>query len=489
VSIGFNEVPIGSLTPFFYVEIDNSGAFQGSNTIPWQILLLGQQLPSKSAPKEIVQVTSKAQAVSLFGAGSQLAQMVEAFLASNSTQPLYCLPLADAGSSVAASGSIAFTGTATASGSIALMIGGRAVTVGVESGDTAAEIAPAVAAAVNALSDLAVTAVAATGTVTFTAKNKGSASNELDIRVNHYQGEETPAGITSTVTAMSGGSGDPYLSSEGASGILTNRWFQAIAMPWTNTDAVTYMETELATRWKADHMTGGVVYMAKNVAFSSLTAFGDARNSPFSIVMNAESVPTAPWEVAAETAALAAYNCAIDPARPLQTLGYSFAKAPTQAQENSWVENETLLQKGVATFTVSQDRTVRIQRMVTTYKTSPSGAPDPSYRDVETVYTLQAIRYDWTVYMKNKYPRHKLASDGANFGPGQPVITPKTGRAEALNRFKVWEELGWVEGLEAFKAALVVERNSGDVNRLDFLLRPNVMNQFRIGATKIQFIL
>ena len=100
------------------------------------------------------------------------------------------------------------------------------------------------------------------------------------------------------------------------------------------------------------------------------------------------------------------------------------------------MENETLLQKGVATFTVSQDRMVRIQRMVTTYKTSPSGAADPSYKDVETVYTLQAIRYDWTVYMKNKYPRHKLASDGANFGPGQPVITPKTGRAEALNRFK-----------------------------------------------------
>ena len=46
-----------------------------------------------------------------------------------------------------------------------------------------------------------------------------------------------------------------------------------------------------------------------------------------------------------------------------------------------------------------------------------------------------------------------------------------------------------MEGLEAFKESLVVERNSGDVNRLDFLLRPNLMNQFRIGATLIRFIL
>ena len=91
--------------------------------------------------------------------------------------------------------------------------------------------------------------------------------------------------------------------------------------------------------------------------------------------------------------------------------------------------------------------------------------------------------------MANKYPRHKLASDGANFGPGQPVITPKVGRAEAINRFQEWETNGWVEGLDAFKEALIVERNSGDVNRMDWLLRPNLMNQFRIGATKLQFIL
>lgn len=489
MSIGFNEIPVGNLTPFFYVEIDNSGAFEGSNTIPWQILLIGQQLPAKSAEKAIVQVTSKAQAVNLFGAGSQLAQMVEAFIASNPSQPLFCLPLSDAATSVAATASVAFTGPASAAGAVYLMVGGREVTVGVDSADSATEIATAVAAAVNAYADLAVTATAASGTVTLTAKNKGASANELDIRVNHYAGQALPSGVGATITAMSGGSVDPDLTTEGVAGLMSNRWFQAIAMVYNTASAIAYMETELATRWKANAMTGGVVYTAKNAAFSTLTAFGDARNSPFSIVVNAQDVPTAPWEFAAESAAIAAYYAAIDPARPLQTLAYSFAKAPTQAQENSYIENETLLQKGIATFSVSQDRTVRVQRLVTTYKTSPAGAADPSYRDVETVYTLQAIRYDWTSYMKTKYPRHKLADDGANFGPGQPVITPKIGRAEAINRFKVWESQGWVEGLEAFKAALVVERNISDVCRLDFLLRPNLMNQFRIGATQIRYIL
>lgn len=489
MSVSFNEVPAGGLTPFFFVEIDNSGAFAGENTIPWKILLIGQQLATKTAPLEVAQVTDLAQAIALYGAGSQLAAMVEAFLASNTSQPLYVLPLSDAAGSAAASGSLTFTGSATAAGSVKLMVGGRYLEVGVEATDTAAEIATAVAAAIQAESKLPVTATASGATVTVTAKNKGAAGNEIDVRVNHYQGETLPTGVTVTLVAMSGGSVDPDLSALGVSGLLANRWFQAIAQPYTAAADLTYMETELSTRWKADTQRGGVLFVAKNTSFSSVTAWGSSRNSPFVVALNAEKVPTTPWEFAAEAAGIVAYQAAIDPARPLQTLAFSWAKAPTQAQENTWTENETLLQSGVATFTVAADRTVRLQRVVTTYKTSATGAADPSYRDVETVYTLQAIRYDWATYMGNKYPRHKLADDGANFGAGQAVITPKVGRAEAVNRFKVWEASGWVEGVEAFKSQLVVERNSSDVNRLDFLLPPNLMNQFRIGASQIRFIL
>lgn len=489
MSVPFNEIPASGLTPFFFVEIDNSGAVEASSTIPWKALLIGQQLPAKSAPKVVTQVTDLAEAIALFGAGSQLAGMVEAFLASNQTTPLYVLPLSDAAGSTAATGTLTVTGPATESGSVYLMVGGRAVTVGVESTDTASEIAAAIVAAITANPNLPVSATALAGVVTLTAKNKGTPGNELDVRLNHYQGQKLPAGVAVSIVAMSGGATDPSLSDEGVAGLLANRWFQAIGMAYTAADAVAYMEAELATQWKANKQTGGVVYAAKNAGFSTLTAYGDVRNSPFSSVINAENVPTAPWELAAELVAIVATYAAIDPARPLQSLPFVWAKAPSEAQENSWVENETLLQKGLSTFTVAQDRTLRIQRVVTTYKTSATGAADPSYKNVETVYTLQAIRYDWATYMRNKYPRHKLADDGANFGPGQAVITPKVGRAEAIARFQVWEELGWVENLAGFKSALVVERNTGDVDRLDFLLRPNLMNQFRIGATQIRFIL
>lgn len=489
MSISFNEIPSGGLTPFFFVEIDNSGAFAGENTIPWKALLIGQQLPSKTAPQEVTLITDLAQAITLFGAGSQLAGMVEAFLAQNTTQPLYVLPLSDASGAVAATGSVTFTGPATAAGSIKLMIGGRYLEIGVEATDTAAEIATAVAAAIQGASKLPVSATASNGTVTLTAKNKGAAANEIDVRLNHYQGEALPAGVVATVVAMTGGSVDPDLEALGVSGILSSRWHQVLAMPYSGAPALAYMTNDLATRWSANVQRGGVVFVAKNSSHSNVVAWAAAQNSPFLVPLNAEKVPTAPWEFAAEAAAIAAKYAAIDPARPLQTLAYKWAKAPTSTQENDWTENETLLAAGCATFTVDASRTVKVQRMVTSYKTSPTGAADPSYRDVETVFTLQAIRYDWASYMGNKYPRHKLADDGANFGAGQAVITPKVGRAEAVNRFKVWENSGWVEGLETFKANLIVERNAADVNRLDFLLPPDLMNQFRIGATQIRFIL
>ena len=55
--------------------------------------------------------------------------------------------------------------------------------------------------------------------------------------------------------------------------------------------------------------------------------------------------------------------------------------------------------------------------------------------------------------------------------------------------FGTWEEKGLVEGIDRFKADLVVERNASDPNRLDFLLTPDLINQFIVGAAKIAFIL
>jgi phage tail sheath gpL-like len=89
-----------------------------------------------------------------------------------------------------------------------------------------------------------------------------------------------------------------------------------------------------------------------------------------------------------------------------------------------------------------------------------------------TLFTLSYLRYDWRNHMLTKYPRHKLANDGTRYGSGQAIITPKVGRAEAIGKFRQWEELGLVEGADQFKRDLIVERNSEDPNRWTSCSRP-----------------
>mgnify|MGYP007100072004 CR=1 FL=1 len=115
------------------------------------------------------------------------------------------------------------------------------------------------------------------------------------------------------------------------------------------------------------------------------------------------------------------------------------------------------------------------------------GADDSSYRDVNTILTLSYLRYDFRNYLLRKYPRHKLANDGTKFGAGQAIVTPKLIKAECVNKFREWENIGLVENIDQFKRDLIVERNVSDPNRLDILLPPDLVNQLMVIGTQVSF--
>ena len=87
-----------------------------------------------------------------------------------------------------------------------------------------------------------------------------------------------------------------------------------------------------------------------------------------------------------------------------------------------------------------------------------------------------------------KYPRHKLAGDGTNYGPGQAIITPKIIRGELLALYQEMELKGWVEDYSGYDKQLIVERDISDRNRLNWRDTPNLVNQARVFAGKQQFI-
>lgn len=495
MAIGFNEIPANIRVPFVFAEFDNTLAAQGPAELPYRGLLVGQILPTGTmTANTYARVTSAAKAAELAGTGSMLHRMAMAWFADNTTTEVYLGALDDDAAGAAATGSIQFTGPATAAGTLYLYLGGTRgdgrITVGVSSGDAAADIATAVAAAINAVTSLPVTAQvngANTDTVDIAFRHKGEVGNSFGIRFNYYDGEGFPGGVGATVTPMAGGTSNPDISDLIAA--LGDEWFQIIAMPYTDANSLTDMETELSSRFGPLRMIDGVAITASNGDHSTVGTLGDNRNSPHVSILGTNQSPTPVYEFAANIAGIVAYYGAIDPARPFQTLMSFWIDAPAEADRWTLQERNLLLYDGIATTRVAASGQVVIERMITTYKENAAGAPDTSYLDVNTLLTLMYLRYDFRNYILRKYPRHKLANDGTRIGPGQPVITPKIGKAEAVAKFTQWEELGLVENVDQFKADLICERNPTDPNRLDWMLPPDLVNAFRVAGVKISFLL
>lgn len=489
MAISFNAVPSANRTPFTFVEFDNAGANQGPTLKNYKAVLFGQKLAGGTAvANTLVRVTSLAQAKVLAGAGSMLAQMFEFWFKANPLTQVMMMPLVDDAAGVQATGTLTLTGTATAAGSLSLYIGGRPVKVGVSLGDTAAAIATAIAAAINATADLAVTAAAVAGVVTFTAKHKGAVMNGLDIRLNYFpDSETTPQGVTAVIVALANGATDPSLVA--AISALGETQFDIIGHPYVGAASLVALETELNSRWGPIRQNDGRAITFKNDTLNNLATLGGTRNSPHSSIAGMKASPTAPHEIAASLAGVAAYFLNIDPARTLQTLELPGVLPPADGDRFLMSENNTLLFSGISTLFVDEGGVVRIQRLITTYRKSPLGADDPSYLDITTLATLSYLRYDFRTFWMNKYPRHKLANDGTRFGAGQSVMTPKVGKAEAIAKFRDWEELGLVEGFEQFKNSLIVERNKTDPNRLDFFMAPDLINSLVVTGVKIGFLL
>ncbi len=128
------------MVPLFYAEVDNSAAFTPGNSNV--ALLFGQMLDSGTATAgKPVSVSSAAMAKTLFGRGSMLARMVEAYRNTDVLGALYCIPLKDASTATKASATVTITGTASESGTVYLYIGADLVRVGVAAKDAANTVA------------------------------------------------------------------------------------------------------------------------------------------------------------------------------------------------------------------------------------------------------------------------------------------------------------------------------------------------------------
>ncbi|WP_432322595.1 phage tail sheath N-terminal beta-sandwich domain-containing protein [Yersinia enterocolitica] len=204
--MSLGSIPNDIRVPLVYIEIDNSLALNGAPAQQHKILVIGQQLASGTAePLTQNRITSDSTANQLFGRGSMLAEMLKTLRKANSYTETWAMGIDDITAGAAATSQLVVTGTATAAGTLSLLVCGESVQVGVKAEQAATAIAAAIVAAINALPSLPVIAAVKageTGTVVLTAKWRGQTTNDLDVRLNYYVGEQTPAGLSITTAAF-----------------------------------------------------------------------------------------------------------------------------------------------------------------------------------------------------------------------------------------------------------------------------------------------
>lgn len=498
--ISFNNIPDTMRTPGVYLEIDNSRALQGLFANPHKALIVGQSITAGSAPTEtLISITSDGLADGFFGPGSQLARMCNTFKANNPNTELKAIALSDAGAAVKASATIQFSIALSATGfSLSgtevynLLVAGTKCYTTLNSGWSTTDVNSAVATTVNADSTLPVIASTnAASALNLIAVNAGTLGNDIDIRTNYYTGESDPTGFgdSATITAMANGATDPDL--EDAWAVLGEEQYHYICQPYDDATNLKSIEDLLESRFGplVDLQGHGFVGARKSLADS--TTLGNSRNSPHNTIITAYNSPTCPEEWGAALCAVAAFNLNQDPARPLHYLKLKGVLAPPDGDRFIKSERDILLYDGIATWITDNVGNVLIERCATTYQTNAAGVPDASYLDIQTLATLSEIRYQYKARMLTRFiiPRFKLADNTFPVQPETNVATPNTVKGETVALFALLREKGLIENLDDFITNLVVERDESDQNRVNVLLPPDLVNQFRILAGLIQFIL
>ncbi|MEE7107336.1 phage tail sheath subtilisin-like domain-containing protein [Escherichia coli O134:H31] len=497
--INFDNIGDNNRIPLVQIEINNSMAVTSTPVQQQAVLLFGQACMKNNAVDgtgeldKPVRITRASQASAMWGRGSMIALMVAEFISINPDTELYAIAQG-AGTGQATAGTLTLSGTATADGVLSVYIGGRRYQQAVTTGQTGKTLADGLVTLINADNDAPFTAASVAGTgdnaaqsvLTITARFVSECSVH-DIRLNYYSDETTPAGITANIAYPQAKATNPDLTRSIAN--MGSEQYNFVITPYKDTASLNALSTELKKRWGPVKMNDGMVWMAHTGTFGEMSAFGESRND---FLFTCSAIPKAPepdyiW--AASVCAVCAPSLSADPARPLQTLALSARLAPAASDRLTREERNSLLYTGISTVTVATGDVVQIERQITMYRVNSYGDVDPSYLDVETIYTLSYLRYSLRTFITQRFPRHKLADNGTPVRPGQNIVTPEIMTLQLIALGEEWVDQGLVENLDTFKKNLLVERNTKDRNRLDVMCTPDLVNQFRFMAAQIRFIL
>ena len=456
MTIQFSELAGEILVPTIAVETDLNSSRVGLPALNKKLLVVGYPTSGGSATVGVpYQATSTAQAIALWGIGSQVAIMVEAALRISPRLDIWGMSYAQGTGS--STGVITLATSATSAGLLTVHVAGRAYRVGVESGDAPTDVGTALAAKINAHPNFPCTAADnGSGVVTLTARNLGNESNTIRYRSEISAG----IGMTSTDTGavFSGGtaSGDPTA----ALANIQNQRFHLIALNTfdSTTGGVLKTHIELVSSALEQKWGFGVQGVCGNSA--AATGLATALDSYRMQVVWHQSSDQPCFELAA---VFGAERCRVVDRK--QSLNYHALPGITaQFDETAWPtlgEERVAIAGAVIPIRPLRGGGVQIVRNVLARVTSPA------FRDAEPLEIGDYLDEDIIEQFKLKYSDAALKSASPAQQPG--TLDPARAIALVAARMMLLEGLDYLQGTKKIIQGklIVAEQNATDPTRID----------------------
>ncbi|AWX14273.1 phage tail protein [Mergibacter septicus] len=467
--IQFDNIPASIRKPGVYTEYNSTGAVSTLPTNEQEVLIVAPMLKTIEADyTKPVKLFSDVEAAQIFGEGSWLHLMARVAIKNNPQIRLNAIGVKDASAATAATATLTFAGTASSTGIISVKIAGVDYSISVANTEADTALATRLAAVINKDASCVVSANVSDKVITLTAKNKGEIGNQIDLSV-----QNSAKSVSITPITFSSGAKNPSIEMALAS--VAGAHYQIIISAFTDDTNITKLREHLVAVSSPIEKKPTIGVLGWRGTFATGTTLTEK--------INHERITVGWYKGAIEANPLiaAGYGAVIakeeDPARPLNTLEIIGLTEVDETQKPQFSEVNQALFKGLTPLTIVNHR-LQIMRAITTYTKSATNTDDPSYLDLTTIRTLDYIRKAVEQRIELRFPRDKKTKR-----------IKSAVRSEVLDVMYRLEALEIVENVDVWKSQLLVQDNLQDVNRLDLLLPPDLVNGLHIVATQIKFVL
>jgi phage tail sheath gpL-like len=408
------------------------------------------------------------------GIGSPMAKALEVLNKFNENGEVTIIPLDAAGAGTASAGSIVVSGSVAKAGDVKFLIGGSedVFTVSVVLGDTPTTVATKLRALINAKASCLVSASGSAGTVTLTAKQKGTHGNDFTLLV--YPKPLNVTGLSFSLTAFSGGATDPtFPSLESTVGDVR---YDSVILLTSDASVIAQYNTEMEARFNAPkRVLNGLVIACKpslQGAFGGLTA--NLKNSKSLAYMVVKTVDTATHKGLSSKRYAFEDACIFGAYRQLRYTNGSFLtpyvqnsglrdtvggvhqstkpytntilsgwELPEIGTEFSSAELELAKDKGL--FAIGTHRSgqyLTFSETVTPYQLNTQGVQDDSFKYIETVDTITHARQYTADYLTSNYSQSALATN--TNASGFAIATQKSITSDMLVVFSTLSSTNYI---------------------------------------------